>query len=218
MKKWTIIRVIIISTLFISCSGNSDSSLDDLYGNQGESTAYIYIDNGADTTVNVTISASEGEEVWEYVIEGFKGESTDIPHGKYHITAVTVTDSIVVDEDFELSDDEYEYNLNLTKEDYIVENITYYLNLEDADQENSSFTYDDATYQGTDALALKGNLVMSKVWDYNLHEELPEEVELSNGQSQTMKRKLWKASTFILLLQIEMLLNDYGDEYEWEEQ
>ena len=59
--------------------------------------------------------------MYEFEILSFEGESTSLNYGAYHITAITVLDSTIVDEDFKLDEDDYiyDYNLNLTKQDYI---------------------------------------------------------------------------------------------------
>lgn len=214
MKKLNLIWGALLAVLLISCGGsNENDGLDDLYGDEDYSVpADVYIDNGADTTVNVTItSLGDDEESWDFEIDGLSGEGTELEYGEYHVIAETVTGEMIVDEDFELDEDDYEYsyNLNLTKEDYIVENIEYVVGATGNEYINKSFTYDGKTYDEIDADIINGELVVPQDWDYNLEEESPEEVTLYDGDTRTVKRKLYRASTFILYLELIELFGDY---------
>lgn len=218
MKKFNLIAGIILAGTLISCGGSDDnSSLEDLYGDGDyASSADVYIDNGADTTVIVTIESKDNDEVYEFEILSFEGESTSLNYGAYHVTAITVLDSTIVDEDFKLDEDDYiyDYNLNLTKQDYIVENIEYVVGATGEELINKSFTYDGHTYDEVDATVIEGALVVAQAWDYNLDEESPEEVTLYDGDTKTVKRKLYRGSTFILYLELIELFGDY----DWSEE
>lgn len=217
MKRLNLIWGAILSMALIACGGSDGTSLDDLYGDDYSSPASVYIDNGADTTVLVTItSKADDGETFEFEIESYGLEFTSLPYGKYHITAITVTDSTIVDEDFKLDADDYEYsyNLNLTKQDYIVENIEYVVGATGDESINKTFTYQGKTYNEVDADVIKGALVIPSAWDYNLDEESPEEVTLYDGDTRTTKRKLYRSSTFILYLELIELFGDY----DWSEE
>lgn len=217
MKKLNLIGGAFFAALLVSCGGSDENSgLEDIYGEDYSTPADIYIDNGADTTVNVVITSNDSEESWEFEIESLGMESTELEYGKYHVTAETVTGEMIVDEDFKLDEDDYEYayNLNLTKEDYIVENIEYVVGATGDEIISKTFTYDGKTYDEVDADVIEGALLIPQDWDYNLDEESPEEVTLYDGDTRTVRRKLYRASTFIMYLELIELFEDY----DWSEE
>ena len=205
------------TVILTSCfSSGDDDFWDDLM--DYESTAYVTVDNAADTLVDVTITSDD--TTIELSLSSYTTEEIELPYGKYHVLAETVTDSLVVDEDFELDEDDYEYayNLNLTKEDYIVENSKYTAGtdysalLEELEHE---FEYEGEVYKGYDAYVIKGALVVPETWDYNLDEEAPDEVTITGGGNSTTRSKLWRAEYFVTLLELAELLEnyeEYGDE------
>ena len=200
--------------VLIACGGGEvDYDLDDLDSDYMPEVT-LNIDNGTDTTANVIITPEDKDTTYEFTIEGQGLESVMVPVGEYHVKAVTVTDSLIVDKDFELDDDGYVYsfNLNLTREDYIVENIEYIVGGDGSQIVSKTFTYKGKTYEGIDAEVIEGQLVVPDQWDYNLDEESPDEVTLYDGQNSTVKRKLYRASTFILYLELIELFEQYGSE------
>lgn len=199
-----------------SCGGGYDDDydfdgLDELF----ESTYTISIDNGLDTTAIVTITAEGSDSTMEYEVAGYGMEQIELKEEKYHITATTVTDSLFLDEDFEIDGSTYSYNLNLTKEDYIVERVTYVVSENpELYGTNKSFTYDGKTYDEIDAYVIPGELLVPSNWDYNIEEEMPEEVTIYGDQNTTVRTKVYRAETFVLYLELyelfgEMDLGDY---------
>ncbi|MEX1003560.1 MAG: hypothetical protein WDZ35_15685 [Crocinitomicaceae bacterium] len=215
MKSIPYLLPLIFTISLLSCGGNSDYEWDD-FDDDYVSTATLNIDNGTDTTALVTITPEDKDTVYDFTIMGLEMDRVVLPYGDYHVKAVTVTDSVIVDEDFELSDDDYAYsfNLNLTQEDYIVENIKYVVGSTGDEVLSSSFTYEGKTYDGIDANVIKGKLIVPNQWDYNLDEESPQEVTLYDGQNSTTKKKLYRSSTFILYLELIELFEQYGAEEE----
>lgn len=213
MKKLNLFWAMIFGMILVSCGGSSsEDELNDLLDDIEEPTsASVYVDNGADTTVNVVLTNLDNDEVvYEEAIESFELDYAGyIDYGNYHVTATTVTDSVVVDEDFEFEHQEstYSYNLNLTKEDYIVEIVTYVVNSSDYDENDYSFTYEGETYQGINAEVVKGGLMVAEDWDYNLDSEAPETVEVYGNS--TTKRKLYRSSYYMLVLELGKLLGEF---------
>jgi hypothetical protein len=223
MKNLKFLFVAAISTVLISCGG-SDYEWDDDYMDDYVASTSLYVDNGADTNVFVTLTAVESDSVFEIEVGSYSLEYMSVPYGKYTVHAVTSLDSVLIDgEEIFLDEDDYNYsyNLNLTKEDYIKENIKYTVGtdysslLNELEQE---FTYNGETYEGVDATVIQGELLVPSNWDYNLDTEAPEEVEVSSGQNSTTKTKLYRASTFVLYLTLYEIFGDYeeeGDELLW---
>lgn len=200
--------------LFNACGSGSDYDYDE-WEDDYESTASVYIDNGADTTVIVVLEALDKDTTYEFEIESWGLEYVDLSFGKYHVKATTVTDSVIVDEDFVLEEGEdynYSFNLNLTKEDYIMENMEYAVGATGDERVYSSFTYKGKTYDEVDADVIEGALVVPKDWDYNLDEEFPETVSIYGGANSTTKSKLYRASTFILYLELYEIFSEYDEE------
>ena len=196
-----------------SCGGSSD--YDDLYDTElFESTYTVYIDNALDTTAIVTITAEGSDSTMEYEVEGYGMEQIELKEKKYHITAVTATDSSFLDEDFTIDGDSYTYNLNLTKQDYIVERVTYVVSENpELYTTNKSFTYNGKTYDEVDAEVIEGALLVPSSWDYNIDDEMPEEVTIYGDQTQTSKTKVYRSETFLLYLELYEMFGDldFGD-------
>mgnify|MGYP000197500057 CR=1 FL=1 len=131
-------------------------------------------------------------------------------------TPIDAFHTIVVDEDFEITGSSYSYNLNLTKEDYILERVTYVVN-ESQYTAPTSFTYNGKTYDDIDASVIEGQLLVPSDWDYNIDDEMPDEVTIYGDQNQTIKTKLYRSETFVLYLELFELFGDmdldedYGD-------
>lgn len=195
--------------LMASCGSNSDYEIDDLLGDYVE-TSSLTIDNGLDTTAWVTIS--DADTTFEFELEGLSTEWASFENKTWHVVATTINDSVFVDEDFVLDGEHYSYNLNLTKEDYIVENIEYIVNELENIEIPKSFEYRGETYEDVDARAIDGKLLMPNDWDYNLDEESPEEVEVPAGSNKVTKEKVYRSSTFLVYLILFELFNEYeGD-------
>jgi hypothetical protein len=195
--------------LMSSCGSNGDVDIDDLLDDYVE-TSSITIDNGLDTTAWVTIS--DADTTFEFELEGLSTEWASFENKTWHVVATTINDSVFLDEDFVLDGEHYSYNLNLTKEDYIVENIEYIVNEFENIEVPKSFTYQGETYDDVDARAIDGKLLMPNDWDYNLDEESPEEVEVPAGSNKVVKEKVYRSSTFLVYLILFELFNEYeGD-------
>ncbi|UKN00155.1 hypothetical protein K6119_10455 [Paracrocinitomix mangrovi] len=214
MKKVTLLFAAALGMFLYACGGSNSEGDSDYEGEDYEATAFVDVDNGADTTVVVTIESKDGEDKFELEIPSWEVEMIEMPYGEYHVKAVTVTDSVIVDEDFKLEEVDYVYgfNLNLTKEDYIVENVVYAVNPTGLENYGKTLTYDGKTYDNIDAYVIEGKLVVPEEWDYNLDEEYPEEIELAAGSTTDSRSKLYRASTYILILELAELFEEYGDE------
>ncbi|MFT5819730.1 MAG: hypothetical protein ACI8ZM_000955 [Crocinitomix sp.] len=182
-----------------SCGGNNyeDDYFDDMY----EPSYYVNLDNALDTTVIVSITQEGNDSTMDYEVIQYGTHEIELSAAKYHITATTVTDSVFLDEDFEIDGNSYTYNLNLTKADYILERVTYVV---DVNQYTAptSFTYNGKTYDDIDASVIDGELVVPANWDYNIEDEMPEEVSINSGSNQTTKTKLYRSETFVLYLEL----------------
>lgn len=214
MKRTLYLITGLLTLVLASCGGGGDDDffMDDLF----ESSYTVYIDNSLDTTAFVTIT-SEGDSTgaMEYEVVSYGMESVELKEQTYHIVAKTATDSVFLDEDFTIDGSGYSYNLNLSKSDYIVENVVYAVG-ETADlyMLNKSFTYDGKTYDEVDARVIPGTLLVPSSWDYNIDDELPEEVTIYGDQNSTTKTKLYRAETFVLYLELYDLFEgmDFSDE------
>jgi hypothetical protein len=203
-----------------SCGGGSS---DDSYfdGDLFESSYVVHIDNALDTTAIVSITQEGNDSTMEYEVYGYSMHEIELSEAKYHVTATTVTDSVFLDEDFEIDGSSYTYNLNLTKEDYILERVTYVVN-ENQFTAPHSFTYNGKTYDDIDASVIEGELLVPSNWDYNIEDEMPDEVTIYGESNQTTKTKLYRSETFLLYLELFELFGDmdleeeygdYDDEY-----
>ena len=197
-----------------SCGGNSDDSYFD--GDLFESSYAVNIDNALDTTVVVSITQEGNDSTMEYEVYGYSMHEIELSEAKYHIVATTVTDSTILDEDFEISGSNYSMNLNLTKADYILERVTYVVN-ENQFTAPTSFTYNGKTYDDIDASVVEGQLLVPSSWDYNIEEEMPEEVTIYGESNQTTKTKLYRSETFLLYLELFELFGDMDLEEEFSE-
>ena len=216
MKNLRYILVAFVAPLFVACGGGSydweDSYLDDYVA-----TASLEVDNGADTNVFVTLTGVDTDTTFEVEVGSYELESITIPYGKYTVMAITSLDSVIVDNEeifLDESDYNYSYNLNLTKQDYIMENIKYTVGTDYSslmDELKNEFTYDGETYEGVDATVIPGELLVADQWDYNLDEEAPEEVSVYGGQNSATKTKLYRSSTFILYLTLYEIFGDYEE-------
>ena len=222
MKNLKFLFAAVISTILISCGGNYD--YDDDYFDDYVATTSLYIDNAVDTNVFVTLTGVDSDTTFEAEVGSFSLEYISIPYGKYKVKAITSLDSILIDGEevfLDESDYHYSYNLNLTKQDYIMENIKYTVGTDYSSLLNeleNTFTYEGETYEGVDATVIPGQLLVPDQWDYNLETEAPEEVEVSSGQSSATKTKLYRASTFVLYLTLYEIFGDYeedGEESLW---
>lgn len=205
MKNLNLIIALLLFGTIVSCSGETDyEDFDETY----EMTYDINLDNGLDTTVIVNLTLEGSDSIMVYEVEGYGLENIELKEGKYHITAKTVTDSSFLDEDFELNSG-YSYNLNLTKEDYILERVTYVDNRYPETYTNQSvFTYKGKTYDEIDATVIEGALLVENTWDFNLEDELPEEVTLMENMTRTTRTKLYRSTSFIAILELyDMLQN-----------
>jgi hypothetical protein len=216
MKKSTLALLAPITLFFVSCGGG-DYEWDDSYFDDYERTANLEIDNGVDTNVFVTLTGIDKDTSFEQEVGGISLASISIPYGKYKVDAVTSLDSVIIDgEEIFLDEDSYiyDYNLNLTKQDYIVENIKYTVGTDYSDLlgNNKQFTYDGQTYDGIDAYVIKGKLLVEDEWDYNLDQEAPEEVTIYGGANSTTKKKLYRANTFMLYLALYEIFGGLDDE------
>lgn len=205
MKKLLFIPISILMLAFNSCSNGSD---DDFDYDDYEMTYDVNIDNAMDTTAIVVITQDGKDSAMTFEVDGYGMERINLEAGVYHVTATTVTDSLFLDDHFELSDG-YSYNLNLTKADYILEHVTYVVS-EDPESyvTNKSFTYEGKTYDEVDASVIKGQLLVPSSWDYNLEDDMPEEVTIYNDANSTTKTKLYRAETFVLYLELFELFNN----------
>ncbi len=207
MKKFVFITISILMLTFVSCSNGSDEDFyDDMADN--EMIYIINIDNAADTTAIVVITEDGKDSAMTFEVDSYGVERIELGEGKYHVTATTVTDSLFLDDSFEISGG-YSYNLNLTKADYVLERVTYVVS-EDPDSyiTNKSFTYEGKTYDEVDASLIKGQLLVPSSWDYNLEDDMPEEVTIYNDANSTTKTKLYRAETFVLYLELFELFNN----------
>lgn len=208
MKKTVYLFFGLVALTLLGCGGGSSDDSFDFF----ESTYDVLIDNGRDTSVIVMITA-EGDSAMEYEISGYGTESIELKEGKYHVKATSALDSVFVDEDFEITSDSYSYNLNLTKQDYIRENVMYIVSENpDLYTTNESFTYNGKTYEEVDADVIPGALLVASDWDYNLDEEMPEEVTIYGDNNSTTKSKVYRAETFLLYLELYELFNGMGEE------
>lgn len=191
-----------------ACGGSYDDDFyDDLEGY--EPTYSVDIDNALDTTALVTITEKGTDSTMEYSVLGYGVETIQLEQKTYHITAKTMADSLFLDEDFTIDGSSYTYNLNLTKDDYIIERVTYIVSENpEMYKTNSSFTYNGKTYDEVDASVIKGALLVPSTWDYNLEDEMPEEVTIYGDQNKTTKTKLYRAETFLLYLELYELFGD----------
>lgn len=216
MKKSTLSFLAILSILLTSCSNNNYDDYD--YYEDYVTTFSLNVDNGVDTTVNVTLTGIDIDTMFQIEVGGIGLGQLEVVEGKYKVDAVTCHDSVIVDgETIELSGENsymYKYNLNLTKQDYIVENITYTVGAEDPDllAGTKQFTYDGETYDGIDAYVIPGELLVQSDWEYNLDTEAPDEVTIYGGSNSTTKRKLYRASTFMLFLKLYEIFGGLDDE------
>ena len=207
MRKLLFIPISILMLTFVSCSNGSD---DDYYDDMAdyEMTYIINIDNATDTTAIVVITEDGTDSAMTFEVDSYGLKHIELGAGKYHVTATTVTDSLLLDDSFEISGG-YSYNLNLTKADYILERVTYVVSENpEAYITDKSFTYDGKTYDEIDASVIKGQLLVSSTWDYNLEDEMPEEVTIYNDANSTTKTKLYRAETFVLYLELFELFNN----------
>ncbi|MBD3636540.1 MAG: hypothetical protein HUJ25_04295 [Crocinitomicaceae bacterium] len=204
--------------VLLSFSCVSSGEEDTLLENSSESiSTTAFIDNGFDTTVHVVLTALEGEEYYEYDVNEYSVEQTMLPYGGYHIKVISATDSVLLNEDFQLERTKgiKSYNINLSQQDYIIENIVYAINPNEYNSNQKSFTYKGKTYEGVDAELVEGKLVHPKVWDYNIQTEIPDTVEIHG--KYTIKKKLHRAREFKIYLDYNQMLNEYGDQYRWSE-
>jgi hypothetical protein len=207
--------------MFVVASCGSNNYEDDFFeGDLFESSYVVYIDNALDTTAIVSITQEGNDSIMEYEVLGYGIHEIELSEAKYHVTATTVTDSVFLDEDFTVDGSSYTYNLNLTKADYILERVTYVVS------ENpelyttaNSFTYNGKTYDDIDASVIEGELLVPSNWDYNIEDEMPDEVTIYGDQSKTTKTKLYRSETFVLYLELFELFGDmdlgedFGDEF-----
>lgn len=208
MKKTGYLFAGLVALILVGCGGGSSDDSFDFF----ESSYSVLIDNGLDTGAVVMITA-EGDSAMEYEIAGYGTETIELKEGKYHVTATSVLDSVFVDEDFEITDESYSYNLNLTKQDYIIENVMYIVSDNpELYTTNESFTYDGKTYEEVDADIIPGALLVASAWDYNLDEEMPEEVTIYGDNNSTTKSKVYRAQTFVLYLELYELFNGMDEE------
>lgn len=216
MKKNILMIIAPVAVLMMSCGGN-DYEWDDSYLDDYVRTVTLDIDNGVDTNVFVTLTGVDTDTTFEQEVGGVSIESISLPHGKYKVDAVTSLDSVIIDgEEIFLDEDNYayNYNLNLTKEDYIVENIKYTVGTDYSDLlgNNKQFTYDGETYDGIDAYVISGKLLVEDEWDYNLDQEAPDEVTIYGGANSTTKKKLYRANTFMLYLALYEIFGGLDEE------
>lgn len=208
MKKTVYLFFGLVALTLLGCGGGSSDDSFDFF----ESTYDVLIDNGLDTSAIVMIKA-DGDSATEYEISGYGTESIELKEGKYHVKATSALDSVFVDEDFEITSDSYSYNLNLTKQDYIRENVMYIVSENpELYTTNESFTYNGKTYEEVDADVIPGALLVASDWDYNLDEEMPEEVTIYGDNNSTTKSKVYRAETFLLYLELYELFNGMGEE------
>lgn len=200
-----------------SCGGNNYD--DDFFdGDFFESSYTIYLDNALDTTVTVSISQEGNDSIMDYEILGYGMHEIELSEANYHVTAITCADSLFLDEDFEIDGSSYTYNMNLTKADYILERVTYVVN-ESQYTAPTSFTYNGKTYDDIDASVISGELLVPSNWDYNIEDEMPDEVSIYGDQNSTTKTKLYRSETFLLYLELFELFesmdlgDDFGDEF-----
>ncbi len=198
-----------------SCGGNNN---DDSYfdGDLFESSYVVYLDNALDTTAIIAITQEGNDSTMEYEVIGYGMHEIELSEAKYHVTATTVTDSVFLDEDFEIDGSSYTYNLNLTKADYILERVTYVVSENpELYTTNNSFTYNGKTYDDIDASVIEGQLLVPSNWDYNIEDEMPDEVTIYGDQNKTTKTKLYRSETFVLYLELFELFGDMdlGDEF-----
>lgn len=216
MKKTILALLAPISIFLVSCGGGSyDDDYD--YLEDFVTTYSLYVDNGVDTAVNVTLTGIDQDTTFEVEVGGISLEHIVVTEGKYKVDAVTCLDSVIVDgEEIDLTGDSYvyNYNLNLTKQDYIVENIKYTVGTDYSDLlgNNKQFTYDGQTYDGIDAYVIPGELLVANDWDYNIDSEAPEEVTIYGGANSTTKKKLYRANTFMLYLALYEIFGGLDDE------
>lgn len=208
MKKTFYLIAGLFTLAMTSCGGGSsedDSYFDELF----ESSYDITLDNGLDTTAIVMITEEGSDSTMEFQVDGYGIHEIELKEAKYHITAKTVTDSSFLDADFEIDGSSYSYNLNLSQQDYIVERVVYVVSENpELYMTNKSFTYDGKTYDEVDAYVIPGALLVPSEWDYNLEEEMPEEVTIYGDQNTTTKTKVYRAETFVLYLELYELFGD----------
>lgn len=208
MKNTVYLFTGLFALILTACGGGSTDDDYDFF----ESSYTVHIDNGLDTSATVIITP-ESDSATEYVLAGYSTEQIDLKEGKYHVKATSALDSVFVDEDFEITSESYEYNLNLTKQDYIIENVMYIVSDNpELYTTNESFTYEGKTYDEVDADLVPGALLVSKTWDYDLDEEMPEEVTIYGDNNTTTKSKVYRAETFVLYLELFELFGGMSDE------
>lgn len=212
MKNFKLFTAILLLVIVSSCG--SSYEYDEDYMDDYISTVSVNVDNAADTNVIVTLEGIDRDTLFELDIPSYSLEKVYLPYGKYKVNAITSLDSVILEDEQIFLDEEnyhYSYNLNLTKEDYIVENIRYSVGL-DLSSMNDKFTYKGETYEGVSADVITGKLLVPNSWDYNIDEESPEEVEVSSGQDHVIKKKLYRASTFVVYLMLYELFGEYDEE------
>ena len=208
MKKTVYLLAGLFALILSACGGGSS----DYEYEAPEQTYAVQIDNGLDTSATVIITTPE-DSTMEYMVAGYGTEDIILTEGKYHVKATSALDSVFVDEDFEITDDSYAYNLNLTKQDYIIENVMYIVSDNpELYTTNESFTYNGKTYDEVDADVVSGALLVGKSWDYDLDEEMPEEVTIYGDNNSTTKSKVYRAETFVLYLELFELFGGMSDE------
>jgi hypothetical protein len=209
MKKTVYLFAGLFALILTACGGGGSSDLDFDFLEQ---TYSVQIDNGLDTSATVIITTAD-DSTMEYMIAGYGTEDVTLKEGKYHVKATSALDSIFVDEDFEITSDASAYNLNLTKQDYIIENVMYIVSDNpELYTTNESFTYNGKTYDEVDADVVPGALLVAKSWDYNLDQEMPEEVTIYGDNNSTTKSKVYRAETFVLYLELFELFGGMSDE------
>lgn len=212
MKNLNFLATLTFLAIVSSCGSSYD--YDEDYMDDYISTVAVNVDNAADTNVIVTLKGIDMDTLFELDIPSYSLELVYLPYGKYTVNAITTLDSVILQDEEIFIDEEnyhYSYNLNLTKEDYIVENIRYSVGV-DLSSKNDKFTYNGETYEGISADVITGKLLVPNNWDYNIDEEAPDEVEVSSSQNFAIKKKLYRANTFIVYLMLYDLFGEYDDE------
>lgn len=202
MKKLLFIPISILLLSFAACTNGADDTYEEY------ALEYIInLDNALDTTVIVVITEDGKDSAMTFNVEAYGLKQIELVGGNYHVTATTVLDSLFLDDHFEISGG-YSYNLNLTKADYILENVTYIVSADpNSYVSNKRFTYKGKTYDEVDASVIEGKLLVPATWDYNLEDEMPEEVTIYNDASTTTKTKLYRAETLVFYLDFLEIMN-----------
>ena len=209
MKYYYFATTFVLLFLY-SCNGTNpieNPSLDHVYSYS------VFLDNALDTTAYVFISQKGVNNVnsfdtTAYEIEGGDLKKITLLKLEYNVLVKNINDSIILDEDITLDGGALEYNLNLTKEDYIKTKF-YYTDINENEVLNNSkqFSYNGEIYED-DAIVIKGDLLVPVSWDYNIDVEAPDTIT-TKGNQKVYRTQLNRAKEYVLYMELFNLFNSW---------